>query len=65
MFNKTGKQIKTAGKELLSIFKAVSDDIRQEAKLIKEFKDFKKAQLQNPTKPEAEANAHAHEDAQN
>ena len=64
MFNKTGKQIKTAGKELLSIFKAVSDDIRQEAKLIKEFKEFKKAQLQNPTKPEEEANAHAREDAQ-
>lgn len=66
MFNKTGKQIKTAGKEILCIFKSLRDDIRQEIKLHKEFKEFKKAQLQNDDdEPEVEANAHAHEDAQN
>ena len=65
MFNKTGKQIKTAVKETFCILKSLRDDIRQEVTLRKEFKEFKKAQLQNPTKPETKADAHAHEDAQN
>lgn len=65
MFNKTGKQIKTAGKEVLCILKSLRDDIRQEIKLHKEFKEFKKAQLQNVDDPEVEDNAHAREDAKN
>ena len=64
MFGNTGKQLKTAGKEVLSIFKAIRDDIRQERQLHKEFKAFKKAQL-NKEDVSSDATTHAHEDAKN
>ena len=64
MFNKTGKQIKTAGKEILCIFKSIRDDIRQEVNLRKEFKAFKEAQL-NKEDTSSEVATHAHEDAKN
>jgi len=50
MFGNTGKQIKTAVKEVFGIFKAIGNDIRQEVTLIKEFKDFKKSKTE--PKPE-------------
>ena len=65
MFHKTGKQLKTAGKELLSIFKAVSDDIRQEAKVQKQLRTYRKELIAKLNSASAEANAPAHEDAKN
>ena len=64
MFGNTGKQLKTAGKEVLSIFKAIRDDIRQERQLHKEFKAFKEAQLQKESAT-SETATHAHEDTKN
>lgn len=63
MFGNTGKQLKTAGKEVLSIFKAIRDDIRQERQLHKEFKAFKEAQLKKENAP-SDGATHARENAQ-
>ena len=63
MFNKTGKQLKTAGKELLSIFKAVSDDIRLELKVQKELRTYRKELYELAKEQETDA-TRAHEETQ-
>ena len=64
MFNKTGKQLKTVGKEVLSIFKSLKDDIRLELKVQKELRTYRKELYELAKEQEADA-TRAHEDAKN
>ena len=64
MLNNTLKQLKTLGKESLSLFKAVKNDICQEIKISKQVRQFKK-ELRAKEKPTETAPTHAHEEAQN
>lgn len=63
MFNKTGKQLKTVGKEVLSIFKSLKDDIRLELKVQKELRTYRKELYELAKEQEADA-TRAHEETQ-
>ena len=65
MFNKTGKQLKNVGKEVVSIFKTLKDDIRIEFKIAKELREYRKELYKVAETLEAESNAQAREDSQN
>lgn len=64
MLNNTLKQLKTLGKESLSLLTAVKNDICQEIKISKQVRQFKK-DLRAKEQPTESATTHAHEDAQN
>lgn len=61
MFGNTSKQLKLLGKEILSTFKALGDDIRQEIELGKKVAEYKKSlrSTEASSKPDA---THARED---
>ncbi len=61
MFGNTGKQLKLLGKEILSTFKAIGDDIRHEIELGKKVAEYKKSlrNTEDTSKPDA---THACED---
>lgn len=58
MFNNTGKQLKLLGKGILSTFKALGDDIRQEIAISKQVADYKKS-LRNAEETSKSTATHA------
>ena len=61
MFNNTLKQLKTIGKESLSLFKAVKNDICLELKVQKELRTYRKELYELAKEQEADA-TRAHEE---
>lgn len=62
MFNNTLKQLKTFGKEGISVFKAIKNDICLELKVQKELRTYRKELYELAKEQEADA-TRAHEDA--
>ena len=65
MFNKTGKQLRIIGKEVISIFKTLKDDIRLEIKISKELRAYRKGLYEMAEALKEDPNAQAREDSQN
>lgn len=63
MFNNTLKQLKTIGKESLSLFTSIKNDICQEIKISKQVREFKK-DLRAKEQSTESATTHAHEETQ-
>lgn len=61
MFNKTGNQLKKVGKEVISIFTSLRDDISQEIKISKQVKAYRKSLYSTAKEQEQQANAHTRE----
>jgi hypothetical protein len=63
MFNNTLKQLKTIGKESLSLFKSIKDDICLELKVQKELRTYRKELYELAKEQESDA-TRAHEETQ-
>lgn len=64
MFHNTFKQLKTLGKEALSVAKAIRDDVRHEVSIRKQLKAYRKELLTAEKASEEATNAQARENAQ-
>lgn len=64
MFNNTLKQLKTIGKESISIFKAIKNDVCQEISIQKQLRTYRKELISKQTTPE-DASTHTREEAEN